>query len=575
MRSEILSFLVAALVLNVSSSSAEVIGEIMGVTAGQNGTATLSGWACETGSTSPPNVRVTFGKPAPAGVALYSVPANQPTSASLSAKCGANQKPQGFQITLTARDVTRFSDQKIFAYAASQSDNSNGSELGGSAKFKLPSLSYDVVDCRNWNGVVDRNIRLQPANCQINKPILFAKPDLSLDCNGATIDGTGLTPAPGSRGQGVGLLSAKSSCERSDLVGAASRFPDADGSGSLVKNCRITSFSFGVYFNRRVWTKPQQNAQCVALPEFSEQNVKKAATLDLNAALGGRLKRYGFNPSDVTLRNVEAIRIKDSGIFVNEYAQNWLIEDSRMIGNSVGIYLERESRANRIITSTITDNSNVGIAIDASANNLIEKNVIQANGAVGIALYKNCGESNGVTRYQHTDNNILRHNIVRAQGGAKLKDMTLTLSYLLSSPAGSRLSKPGVGVWIASRQGLSRNWMERVARNDNAVCSDQGYDIKGQTFYGDHASSNQLIENTIDSNSLADVIVEDDNNKLIRNNLSGHGVAPLAGIVVGSIFRQQDPSLGPVKNVVLQDNVMPTSTLGNPVLFIGGSTAQK
>lgn len=65
-----------------------------------------------------------------------------------------------------------------------------------------------------------------------------------------------------------------------------------------------------------------------------------------------------------------------------------------------------------------------------------------------MALYKNCGESRGVTRYQHTNGNILRHNIIRGQGGMRFGDMTLTMSYLLSLPGVETLSKPGVGVWI-------------------------------------------------------------------------------------------------------------------------------
>ncbi|MGV2139436.1 right-handed parallel beta-helix repeat-containing protein [Agrobacterium tumefaciens] len=569
------TFLIYTVLAGTCNAQTDINGALESVDRAVDGSALLRGWACQSGSSKPAYVRVTFGKPAPTGVALFSVPADREGSAATAGKCGDSGGGHTFQITLSARDTVRFSGMRIFVYAAAGEDNAEGKELANSGTFSLaPTSAPERVDCKSWNGVVDRNIQLQPANCLITKQVVIAKPDLSLDCNGATIDGSNVKILPGSRGQGVGVASEKVTCEHSDASGAESLFIDADGSGSLIKNCKIQNFAFGIYLNRRAWSKPRPNAECIAYPEFSDDNAKIARTPSLNGMLGGRDKRYGYSAADVTVRNVEISKVKDSGIFVNEYAQNWLIEDAGIRANSVGIYLERESRQNRIITSTIASNGNVGIAIDASANNLIEDNVIENNGGIGVALYKNCGESRGVTRYQHTNGNILRHNIIRGQGGMRFGDMTLTMSYLLSLPGVETLSKPGVGVWIASRQGLSRTWMERVTRNQNSACSDTGYSLRGQTFYEDHAKYNQLIENTIYNNGLADVIVEDDNNKLIGNNFSADGNRiPLTSIIIGSIFREQDALLGPVRNISLSDNFLPKKTISGPVMYIGGSKA--
>ncbi|MCK3780786.1 right-handed parallel beta-helix repeat-containing protein [Ensifer sesbaniae] len=572
MRAYICPILVVTLLAGPCDARTDIIGALVKVEHADNGSTYLQGWACQIGVANPVSVRVTFGKPAPSGVALFSTIADNRSVPTAAGNCSPPRHNHGFQIALSELDAKRFAGQKIFIYGVTPDNNANGAELENSGAFVLPKIEYDSVNCDDWDGLVDRNIQLQPENCQIHKQIVFNGPNLSLDCNGATIDGTNLPALSGSRGQGIGAWSAKAECERSKLVGTDSRFLDADATGSLIQNCRVQNFAFGIYFNRRAWTKPKVGEECVPYREYSELNSRNASKQGLDDTLGGRDKRYPFSAADVTVRNVEATKIRDSGIFVNEYGRNWLVEDSKIVGNGVGIYLERESRQNRIITNIIANNGNVGVAIDASARNLIEKNLIEGNGAIGVALYKNCGESGGVTRYQHANNNILRGNIIRGQGGARIGGMTLTMSYLLASSEADKIKSPGVGVWIASRQGLSRLWMERATGNPSLGCSDVGYNIGEDTLYQDYASNNQIINNRIYDNSLADVIVEDDNNRITRNDFSsGTGAAPLAGIVIGSVFRQQEPKLRPVGNVYLSGNVLPKITLGDSVLYIGGS----
>lgn len=246
--------------------------------------------------------------------------------------------------------------------------------------------------------------------------------------------------------------------------------------------------------------------------------------------------------------------------------------DYDVLSARAGIYLERESRRNCVITSTIAANAGVGVAIDASAHNLLERNVIEKNGSIGIALYKNCGERGGVTRYQHSNGNIVRLNTIWDQTGSGLKDMTLTMSALNATAAKEEITGVGVGVWIASRQGLSGAWMANALQVTKDVCSDPGYGIKGKTYYEDHASGNKIVENNIMGNSLAQVIVEDDNNTISDNNfISESEVVPLASVIVGTIFRQADPKLGPVKDVYLKGNQLPDTTIEKPVMFIGGS----
>ena len=554
------------------SAAGNITGAVEGIDKGNQGGLTIRGWACEGDSDRALDVRATFGKPAGQGVALLSGHANERSDGAPPAQCMKGGAGHAFRIAMSPRDAIRFAGRKVYVYGiASADDKSGNAELAGSGTFTVPDVAYTNVNCADWNGVVDRNIRLQPANCHIAKQVVFSAPNLSLDCNSATIDGKGVQTDPDGKGQGIGVASSQSVCRASERNGNQSRVSDADASGAVISNCKITNFKFGVFFERHLWTKPNPSASnCMAFGEFSAKSPQHLGPADVDQALGGRDKRYDFATSDVTLRNVEVSNIAADGIFVNEYARNWLIEDANVHDNGNGIYLERESRGTRVITSGVARNHNVGIAIDSSANNLLERNVVEGNGAIGIALYKNCGEGGGVTRYQHSDNNLIVNNTIRNQKGAGPKDMTLTQAELNTEAGNKGPNSLGVGVWIASRQGLSSSFMRQVYSKTPLACSDPGRDIQGQTYFPDFASGNQVTQNTITGNSLAQVIVEDDNNTVARNDMVGGDAPAAANIVVGSVFRKDD-ARGPVKNVQLQDNKLPDSGTRKSVVYLGGS----
>lgn len=569
------SFILLAASPAVCSAAATITGAIEGIDKGNQGALTVRGWACQSNSDQTLEVRATFGKPASEGVALLGAHANQPGEGLGTTQCTKGNEGHAFRIQLSPRDAIRFAGRKVYVYALSSAkDNSGNAELAGSGSFAIPDIVYENVNCGDWNGVVDRNIRLQPANCHIAKQVVFSGSNLSLDCNNGTIDGKGLQTEPESRGQAIGIASSQEVCSKSELSGDQSRFPDADASGAAISNCKVTNFRFGIFLQRRLWMKPTPSAStCMAFGEYSNSSPQHLGPTDLDQALGGREKRYNFATSDVSLHNVEVSNIVSDGIFVNEYARNWLIEDANVHDNGNGIYLERESQANRVITSVISRNHNVGVAIDSSAKNLLERNLIEENGAIGIALYKNCGEGGGVTRYQHSDNNVIVRNIVRNQKGSGSKDMTLTQSELNAEVGNTGASSLGVGIWIASRQGLSNSFMRRVYSKTPTVCSDAGRDIHGQTYFPDYSSGNQITQNTITGNTLAQVIVEDDNNAIIKNDMVGANSPSFASIVVGSVYRQDDMVRGPVKNVQLQNNKLPVTGTKKPVIYLGNSTS--
>ena len=88
------------------------------------------------------------------------------------------------------------------------------------------------------------------------------------------------------------------------------------------------------------------------------------------------------------------------------------LKNSEIVGNSdsTAIYLDAESSNNFIINNNIHPSTTRElIAIDASANNLIQGNYFSSLSKGGINLYRNCGEG-GTIRHQSPVNNKILDN---------------------------------------------------------------------------------------------------------------------------------------------------------------------
>ena len=357
-------------------------------------------------------------------------------------------------------------------------------------------------------------------------------------------------------------------CEETsmDVASGNKYFEDPNVSGVVVKNCNISGFRFGVYLNRRVWVKSKATGKCLSLTEVSSLSSLKGSAADFDAYLGARSRHYGFNPSSVTLRNIHITDSLEVGVFVNEYARDWLLEGSSIQRNTVGVYLERESQGAKIYTSTIKENKILGIAVDSSAYNTIDRNIIDHNGYAGISLYKNCGEANGVPRYQHSDHNVIQRNVIKNHSnGFGLQ--TLTTEYY----GGLSSKRYGVGVWIASRQGMSSAPILAAYPNATRACVDDSTATSRGDYYPDYAADNIVRWNNMSDNMLANVIVEDDRNVVEENNFSTTGnVSIQADVIIGSEFRQIVANV--VRGNKVLRNVSTSQTLmGNFVTTFGVS----
>ena len=274
----------------------------------------------------------------------------------------------------------------------------------------------EAADLDNISGKV-----VLPENCSYRRQIMITTSHTTLDCRNSTFIGTGR--------EKIGLIIDSKGKPLSDIT---------------VKNCNFTKFdSSGV---RVTW---------------SEADIRKG---DDHARI------YERTPTGIVLDN---INVKDSGrvgIYIDDYVTDTTIRNSNITGSGgVGIYLEHSSQRIKLLNNKIVGNGFLkggksqreGVAVDSSANNLIQGNLFKGNGAGGIFLYKNCGEhiSTGkqVLRWQHSDHNLIKNNV--------FIDET-------------------VGVWLASRQGRDlTNW----------DCGDPPMNSRGQ--YADYANDNQLKDN--------------------------------------------------------------------------------
>jgi len=337
----------------------------------------------------------------------------------------------------------------------------------GPASDNMPSAAPGAPTCTAPAEVTADTV-LDSA-CVYRQAFTITRSGVTLDCNGALIDGRG-TDAKGiyvnSRGNPL--------------------------SNVTIRNCRLKDqASAGIAVG---WS----GSLAARLQTYSRDDI------------------YARTPQQVLIENVSVAGAGDTGIYIETYASGITLSHVTVTGSrGPGVYLDASTRDNRIVDSTFTGNgvprTREAIAIDSSAGNVIAGNQFSGNALAAIALYKNCGENQGPTRWQHSDRNLIQDNDFAAQS---------------------------VGVWIASRQSRDlSNWN----------CGDPSY-YAGRYFL-DYAQDNRVISNRF-SNVRQGVIVEDDNNTVSGNTFSG---SRSADIVTGAQYRAM--YLGrPVSGLVAENN---------------------
>ena len=315
--------------------------------------------------------------------------------------------------------------------------------FSGLILMALSAIAFAGDNCPSLPKALRGNVSL-PSGCVYKQAVKILQSDTTLDCNGSVFQGN-------QRDAGLYIDSKGQPLQN-----------------VTVKNCTFRNFKGGV---RVGWS--------------AKDTEKGSDHADI----------YRRTPTKITLDHLVVENNSGVGIYIDDYATHVTVKNSVVQQNDgVGIYLEHSSRNNTITQNRFLQNGNgkgprEAIAVDSSADNVIEDNDFQNNAAGGVFLYKNCGEhmnsGKQVTRWQHSDNNRIENN---------------------------RFTNEKVGVWIASRQ--SRNMQK-------SACGDPSMDGHGQ-FFQDYANNNMVTGNQFAGDDIG-VRIEGDNNQVTGNTFDCRG----------------------------------------------------
>jgi parallel beta-helix repeat protein len=343
--------------------------------------------------------------------------------------------------------------------------------------------------------IITQTSHLDPA-CTYPKGIEVRASNVVLDCRGATIQSL-----PGQGGRGITVASTT----------------DVALTDVTVRNCIVKGFTNGIRVTRDGFR---------SLPAGGE---------------------YDHPFSNIVIEDSNIYETGGSGIFVDGYVTGVTMRRLHILdAGGVGVYLEAGSKDNVVEHSSIIRNGYAevtaegvpvtiggvnfryrhtgreGIAIDGSRNNRISDNVISANSAGGIFLYKNCGEyvherpDTWWTRRYGADGNVIEDNVI---------------------------SFGPNGVWVGSRMAENTKFMD---------CSDTPtIDEPARAVYPDFAKDNVVRRNQVLMMTNA-IRVEDDRNR-IEDNVIRNTSPSATGVIVGT--KERTALLGdPVDSTVVVGN---------------------
>ncbi|KGD86538.1 right-handed parallel beta-helix repeat-containing protein [Rhizobium sp. YS-1r] len=285
----------------------------------------------------------------------------------------------------------------------------------------------------------------------ITMPIAFsggAASDVTLDCDGATLDGTA-----------------------------------AKARTLLIRSLRKQGGGWDVPRNIRI-------RNCIIKGDVRIQGLGRngeAEGVRLSSLQTGHTERaQAAAPSGITFDNVTFVGNGTIPLYAAPGVTGMAVENSRFTGSAsaTAIYLDAESARNRIVGNTfdIRTTRREMIAVDGSAENRIEQNTFENPIKGGIFLYRNCGEG-GTIRHQAPEHNVIARNTFRY------------VNFWAARPA----------VWLGSRQGSRSYCFSRSDRpfgsSLSALDHAQYNTVTGNRLPG---GSPQLIVDHDEHNTVSD-----------------------------------------------------------------------
>lgn len=230
-----------------------------------------------------------------------------------------------------------------------------------------------------------------PSDQAFNVSVLLSTSDVSLDCNGRTIEPS--NPA-NFRSRGIAAVYERSL------------------RGVEIRNCTIRNAQAGIDL-KRFFRGDEPNLVSPSRFELEARADAPAAALD-----GHR---------DIRIENTRVLGC-DIGIYVGQNSRFIDIDGVEIRDSTaIGIYVEAGTTDSRIVSSAISGTRRrEAIALDSCERVLVSNCEIRGledgtrAGRIGIALYHNCGEQNGsvcpVVRPLGASRNTIRHNVFIAAG---------------------------------------------------------------------------------------------------------------------------------------------------------------
>ncbi len=311
-------------------------------------------------------------------------------------------------------------------------------------------------------------------------------------------------------------------------------------SGVKIKNCHIKNYLDGIVIRSRMSKQQHQmlrqkkkvNLIESQLRANSPKNIIISNTLIENSHKHGLyVQRYAHH---VHFINSQIKFSGNSAIYLDSGTQYNLIKHSYFYKNGYTSYKNKK----HIRTPKLPTAEREAIAVDSSAYNIFVGNTFENNGKGAIFLYKNCFEKhkepNQLPRFQHTNFNKIKNN---------------------------RFINERYGVWLASRQSKQ---LSRFKCGDPLMYKENGL-FGSRKYYYDYAKNNQVINNRF-KDVIFGIVVEDDNNQLIRNHFSGYSKRD---ILIGTAYRSKIKKQI-VKGIFLKKNQRQGANL--KITYLYGST---
>ncbi len=278
--------------------------------------------------------------------------------------------------------------------------------------------------------------------------------------------------------------------ERIVLAGSAASGKVIDCAGGWFNEGKLTELIIQSEKTTNGWDRPEgitiRNTRIrgairiMGLGRNGEAPTVRASSI----TLGHTERAQAAAPTNILISNVEIEADYRIPIYLAPGVTGVTVENSKFTGwsCSTALYLDCES-GNNVIRSNLfaVRASREVLAVDGSANNLVEGNRFEQMSWGGIYLYRNCGEA-GTVRHQTPRENVISNNYFAANA----------------------LRRERYGIWLGQRNG-QRSYCDQ----------DAGYDFGSSVDDRDFADDNSVVGNVfVPAHARA---IRDDG----RNNLIG------------------------------------------------------